>query len=248
MPRMIRCLLAAAPLALACTLALAATPSFVCGKAKTWLEKTICGSERLSSLDLQLAVVYARLLKVTKDEDRRALEATQREWSASRQACKPDLDPVACLEERYTHRIAALESRPDYPGDAPLKDVQLPPQSVAVAGRGWTRDLSKLQRPIRACREEMPAPLAKVLAAWPTGDEESYGMRVVDLNGQEWVCIAHQHGHKVFRFDKRDPAEALPDAGPVFHIGPKAPPACRGAVQVLDVNGKTAGWVTEADC
>jgi uncharacterized protein len=248
MHRSTRHLTAALALMLACTLAGAATPSFLCSKARTWLEKTICGSERLSALDLQLAVAYARLLKVTRGEERRALEAAQRDWSASRQACRQDLDPVACLEERYVKRIDALETRPDYPGDAPARDVELPPRSIALAGRGWTRDLSKLQRAMRACREEMPAPLAKVLAAWPAGDEESYGMRVVDQNGQEWTCIAHMHGHKVFRFEKRDPGEALPDAGPVYHIGPKAPSGCRGAVQVLDVNGKPAGWITETDC
>ena len=45
--------------------ALSATPSFLCSKGKTWVEKTICGSERLSELYLELATVYARLLRVT---------------------------------------------------------------------------------------------------------------------------------------------------------------------------------------
>ena len=30
----------------------AATPSFLCSKAKTWVEKTICASEKLSDQDL----------------------------------------------------------------------------------------------------------------------------------------------------------------------------------------------------
>jgi uncharacterized protein len=56
----------------------AATPSFLCSKAKTWVEKTICASEQLSELDLELATVYARLLRVTSGDSERTLSAEQR--------------------------------------------------------------------------------------------------------------------------------------------------------------------------
>jgi uncharacterized protein len=235
-------------LALACGAAEAATPSFVCSKATSWVEKTICGSDRLSELDLKLAVAYARTLKVQSGPGRKALEAEQRAWWSSRNECRKASDPVACLEGRYERQITALESRPDYPGETAAKNIDLPPESLASAGRGWTRELSKYQRALRACREESSVAISKILVAWPIGEEESVGARLVDWNLKEWVCVAHVDGHKVFRFDVRDPAEQLPDSGPVYHLGEKAPPGCKSATQVLDVNGKPTGWISEADC
>ncbi|MBX9965580.1 MAG: hypothetical protein K2Y35_21155 [Burkholderiales bacterium] len=232
-----------------CGSAQAATPSFVCTKAKTWVETTVCGSDRLSELDLQLAVAYARLLKVVSGEGRKTLEAEQRTWWSSRNDCRKAASPVACLEGRYERQIAALESRPDYPGETVAKNIELPPEPIANAGRGWTRELSKYQKALRACREESSVAVSKVLVAWTTGDDEaSVGARLVDWNLKEWVCVAHVDGHKVFRFEARDPQEQLPPSGPVYHLAAKAPPGCKAATQVLDVNGKAAGWISEADC
>jgi uncharacterized protein len=235
-------------LALACGAARAATPSFVCGKATGWVEKTVCGSDRLSELDLQLAVAYARMLKMLNGQGRKSLESEQRAWWASRNECRKASEPAACLEGRYEARIGALESRPDYPGEAVAKNVELPPESIAAAGRGWTRELSKYQRALRACREESSVAIGKILVAWHAAEGASIGARLVDWNLKEWVCEAHLDGHKVFRFEARDPAEQLPDSGPVYHLGAKAPSGCRAATQVLDVNGKPAGWISEADC
>lgn len=233
----------------ACGMAEAATPSFVCTKAKSWVEVTVCGSDRLSELDLQLAVAYARVLKVVSGPGRKSLEAEQRAWWASRNDCRKASEPIACLEGRYERQITALESRPDYPGEAVAKNVELPPESIANAGRGWTRELSKYQRALRACREEAAVAIGKILVVWPTGDDDaSVGTRLVDWNLKEWVCVAHIDGHKVFRFEARDPSEELPPSGPVYHLGAKAPPGCKAATQVLDVNGKAAGWISEADC
>ncbi len=62
----------------------AGTPSFLCSKAKTWLEKTVCASDPLSELDLELATVYARLLRVTSGETQKKLTAEQNRFWASR--------------------------------------------------------------------------------------------------------------------------------------------------------------------
>ena len=226
----------------------AATPSFLCTKAKGWMQTTICGSERLSDLDLQLAVAYARMLRVTSGTARRSLQDEQRAWSASRNECREASEPAACLEDRYQHQIAALESRPAYPGERRQIVEELPPDSIAEAGRGWTRELSKYQRAIRACREEAPNPISKALVVWRAGDDGTIGMRLVDWQQKEWVCMAHADGHKVFDFRVRDPEASLPNAGPVYHLDAKRPPACRAATQVLDVNGRPAGWISDADC
>ena len=74
----------------------AATPSFLCAKAKGWMQTTICASERLSDLYLQLAVGYARMLRVTSGTGRRSLEDEQRAWSASRNECRDASAPAAC--------------------------------------------------------------------------------------------------------------------------------------------------------
>lgn len=250
----------------------AATASFMCNKAKGWLQTTICASDQLADLDLELAVAYARMLRVTKGTARHTLDAEQRSWSERRNECKEASDPPACLEDRYRHQIAALESRPDYPGERRPPPADLPPDPIAAAGRGWTRELSKYQRAIRACREEAPNPLSKALVVWRAGDDgtrppgspkgaapppgvsnevrvgDVFGMRLVDWQQKEWTCMAHADGHKVFHFRARDPEASLPDAGPVYHLDVVRPPACRAATQVLDVNGKPAGWISDADC
>lgn len=226
----------------------AATPSFLCSKATTWVEKTICSSERLSELDMKLAVAYARTLKVQTGQGRKSLEAEQRAWWSTRNECRKASDPKGCLENRYESQITALESRPDYPGEATAKNVDLPPELITTAGRGWTRQLSKYQRALRACREESSVAIGKILVAWPLGEEQSVGARLVDWNLKEWVCVAHIEGHKVYRFEARDPAEELPASGPVFHLGAEIPPGCKNATQVLDVNGKPAGWISDTDC
>jgi len=245
---MYRTTIAVLAFALACGGAAAGTASFQCSKAKSWVEKTVCGSDRLSGLDLDLAVAYARTLKVLSGQGRKSLGSEQRAWWARRNECRKASDPAACLEARYEGRITALESRPEYPGETVARNVELPAESIAEAGHGWTRELSKYQPALRACREEAPVAIRKILVAWSTGEEGSIGARLVDWNLKEWICIAHLGGHKVFRFEARDPSEQLPPSGPVYHVGAKAPPGCKTATQVLDVNGKPAGWISEADC
>lgn len=235
-------------IALLASTAQAGTASFLCTKAKSWTEKAVCASNQLSALDLHLAVARAKLLKGTSTRGRSALEGEQTHWWNALTECRATSAPTDCLAGRYRSRIAALESRPDNgpAGRVDAKDTIAP---IATAGRGWTRDLSRYQRALRACREESPTPIEKLLAAWPAGDNESAGLRLADGLSKEYVCIAHLEGHKVFRFDERQPGEQLPDAGPVYHLGGEsAPVRCPSATQVLDVNGKPVGWISDTDC
>ncbi len=225
----------------------AGTASFMCAKAKTWTEKTICGSNRLSALDLQMAVARAKLLKGDNARGQSALDDEQGRWWNALAECRSTTAPDECIAGRYQRRIAALESRPRPPSARTATKDSIAP--IATAGRGWTRDLSRYQRPLRACVEESPTPIAKLLSAWPAGDHESAGLLLADARLKEYVCIAHLEGHKVFRFDERLPGEKLPPAGPVYHLGGESPPVrCPGATQVLDVNGKPVGWISDADC
>ena len=94
-------------------------------------------SDRLSSLDLELATVYARLLRVTSGDTEKNLTSGQRKWWAARGECSKQQDPVACLEDKYTARIAALKEHPDYtearPGPVELH------RKTFVAGQGWAK-------------------------------------------------------------------------------------------------------------
>ncbi|MFO1320182.1 MAG: hypothetical protein U1F52_11235 [Burkholderiales bacterium] len=241
--------IAALSLVLVAGPAAAATPSFVCAKAKQWLEQTVCASPRLSELDLELAVVRARVLRASNTTARRALEKEHQGWWASLGECRTGSDAQACLAGRYQRRLEALKSRPDYPGEGTAKPVDPEPSAIAQAGKGWTKQLSAYLRALRACKEEAPVSIGKLLVGWPSGDGESVSLRLADWNLKEWICIAHRDGYKVFRFEPRGADERVPEAGPVYHLGGDAPPpGCSHATQVVDPNGRPAGWISEQDC
>lgn len=227
----------------------AATPSFVCSQAKSWVEKTICASDTLSALDLKLAVSYARALKVSKGEEKKSLESDQRMWWSARETCRKTPDANKCLEERYQGRIAAIEKRPDFPGESRPKPVEQPAESIVTGGEGWTKDLSSYMKAMRACREESSAAIQKILTAWEVSSDDAVGFHMVDGNQKHWVCVAARGGHKVFSFDPYETSMETPSPGPVFHISATAvPPACEGGKEVLDSKGKSVGWITPKDC
>lgn len=76
--------------------------SFDCSKASTPIEKTICGSKRLSALDDELAATYAAARKSGGEKVRQS----QRKWLAETRAECEDYDE--CLEQVYLTRIATL--------------------------------------------------------------------------------------------------------------------------------------------
>jgi hypothetical protein len=223
----------------------AATPSFLCSKARTWVEKTICSSERLSDLDLELATVYARLLRVTGGNAEKTLSSDQHRWWAKRDECRRQADPGECLETRYVQRIAQLKARPDYTELRP-GPVELPPERLSAVGEGWSKSLSRYLKAVRACLRRAPAPVKVIGAGWEeTGPEPGVGLRMRGPRDEIWVCTAVRNGSQVLSFRETNIYEPLPPEGPLFYPDPTAPPAgaCGKPVQVLDEYEAPVGWL-----
>jgi uncharacterized protein len=226
----------------------AATPSFLCSKAKSWVEKTICANNRLSELDLELASVYARLLRTTSGDAERTLTVEQRRWWASREDCRKDNAPSVCLETRYVARIEALRARPDYTEARP-GPVALPPQAISAAGEGWTRGLSGYLKAIRACLRKASSGVTSVGNAWADPDNENaVVLRLRTGAGDALLCAAQRNGSEVLSLRTVNGYEDVPAEGPLFYPDPSAPPgsACGKPVQVLDEFEAPAGWVGPA--
>jgi uncharacterized protein YecT (DUF1311 family) len=223
--------------------ACAATPSFVCSKAKSWVEKTICANDRLSELDLELAVVYAHLLRATSGEQQNALSKGQTKWWAAREDCRKTKDPVVCLEERYTSRIAALKEDPSYTEARP-GPVQLPPERLSSVGEGWAKSLGRYLKPIRACMRKAREPIKVVGAVWEQ-DEQTLGVRMRSQSGFQVVCMVRRDASEVVGIRDANPYEPLPEEGPLFYPDPTSAPAdaCGKPVQILDELDAPSGWL-----
>jgi uncharacterized protein len=78
--------------------------SFDCAKAKTKIDKLVCGDPKLSDLDDKLSALYKKALELSPvPEDSKE---QQREWVKGwRNTCKG----AACLERAYASRISDLE-------------------------------------------------------------------------------------------------------------------------------------------
>ena len=230
-------------------LAESATPSFLCSKAKSWVEKTICASDRLSELDMDLATEYARMLKVLTGDAEKALNTEQRKWWAERGTCQKQPDPGACLEKRYQARITELTGRADYPGDQPRPREEFSEALIKEAGKGWSQHASQYMKAIRACiSKTKPAPRA-VLTAWSEEEGELIAMRLRGAAGEDLVCVAKKDGTQA-NVRTREAVETLPDAGPVLWLGAAGAPkeACGKSVQVIDTDDTPVGWLAEASC
>jgi len=226
-----------------------ATPSFLCSKAKSWVERTICASDRLSELDMDLATEYARMLKVLTGDAEKALNTEQRKWWAERGTCQKQPDPGACLEQRYQARIAALTGRADYPGDQPRAREEFSEALIKEAGKGWSQHASLYMKAIRACiAKAKPEPRA-VLTAWSEEEGELIAMRLRGAAGEDLVCVAKKDGTQA-NVRPREVAETLPDAGPVLWLSATSAPkeACGKPVQVIDTDDTPVGWLAEASC
>lgn len=81
----------------------AAAASFDCAKARTPVEQMICSEWQLERLDERMATLFERA-READGADRDALLAAQRAWLQTRDACTD----IACLEQTYRERIAAL--------------------------------------------------------------------------------------------------------------------------------------------
>lgn len=80
-------------------------PSYLCARAGTPTERSICKSPRLWIFDQFMSAVYdARRLTLTAD-DAAALISTQRSWLERRDGC---VDDPACLEALYRSRLEEI--------------------------------------------------------------------------------------------------------------------------------------------
>jgi uncharacterized protein YecT (DUF1311 family) len=81
-------------------------PSFDCSKARSPVERQICGSPRLAELDAILGRYYGAASASVDDGARTCLSRQQRQWlGQARNPCAG----TACLEQAYLQRLAELE-------------------------------------------------------------------------------------------------------------------------------------------
>jgi len=226
----------------------AGTPSFLCSKATTWVETTICSSARLSALDLELASVYANLLRTATPKSEPALTASQQRWWSSRDECRKHSTGIDCLDQRYVQRIAALKARPDYSAQRPVRNVELPPEPLSAVGEGWSKSLSRYVKAIRACLSKAPAPVRWVANAWDdTTYDEAVAMKLRGPDRHAWLCTARRNGLEVLAWhDIADQDDTLAE-GPLFYPGAVSPAhACGKPLKVLDESDVHIGWLGPA--
>jgi uncharacterized protein len=244
----------------------AATPSFPCKKAKTWAEKVICDTESLSLQDRQLASDYARLLEKLSGETAPKLTTEQRAWWASRDECRDAADPVTCLWKKYDDRITALRVRPEFPSDISTprqesteSDAKTEPgaraepgakadPSIREGGAGWSKGLSDYIQAIRACLPLMPVATAAVSHASFDEDEIDVIVTMLATNEQTWVCVARRDGLRVTDLHEKGSADKLPAPGPYLYVGRIPPKAPCGAIEVVDANDRSVGWLANRRC
>lgn len=116
-------------------------PSFDCSKAKTEVEKLICGSSELSKMDLELSETYSNLASGLGDAEKANLKKEQIEWIKGRskkieEGILPDDKPEdvfkkkeANLKKEYQARIEAIK-----------KQLEKLPVNDAVAGTEKIKD------------------------------------------------------------------------------------------------------------
>jgi len=228
----------------------AGTPSFLCSKANSWIEKTICASDRLSEQDLELATVYARSLRGAQGEAVKSLEAEQRRWWGDRAQCQKDSDPIACVGRKYTTRIDTLKGRPDYPGDQPALGPKITKDApIKEVGQGWSKNLSEYFKAIKVCVAVSPKPARSVLTAWKEERGETVAMWIQDDEDQNLLCLAARDGSKLIRLRLRDVDEDLPEVGPILYLGNTEPRGhCENPIPVLDPSGREFGWLAQSLC
>ncbi|MGF1528998.1 MAG: lysozyme inhibitor LprI family protein [Candidatus Competibacterales bacterium] len=84
--------------------------SFDCAKARTTVEKTICGHPVLDAQDTELGRLYRTLRRRLAPHQAQALRDDQRQWLRLRGALCP-ASKAACLQVEYAERNADLTAR-----------------------------------------------------------------------------------------------------------------------------------------
>jgi uncharacterized protein len=90
-----------------------AQPSFNCARARTFVEKAICGSPSLAAKDRKMSRLYFEQLSYYREYgdtlETNAFKAEQRSWLAQRDRCQT----TKCVHLAYDRRIAQLEQSAD---------------------------------------------------------------------------------------------------------------------------------------
>ena len=91
-----------------------ATTRFDCGKAKTKIEKAICASTTLKTIDDQMATAYQEVKLLSTPDEAKVLVQAQRNWIAQREkACSKKAGPqlAQCIHEENSARRSLLLGR-----------------------------------------------------------------------------------------------------------------------------------------
>jgi uncharacterized protein len=96
----------------------AAAAGFDCKRAKSLVEKQICGVPELSKRDGEVAALYTRTLALLAKDGAASLREEQRGWLREREECQEMIhgDPVimadvlACIRRLMDERIERLEA------------------------------------------------------------------------------------------------------------------------------------------
>ena len=117
----------------------AAAQSFDCARARTPIERAICGSAALAAQDRALNAAYIAARANLRDESPEAagLRDSQRAWISGRNRSCGDGDPV-CLAAAYRARLGAIsalaKAAPAAPSPAPQTQAP-PPARWPASGR-----------------------------------------------------------------------------------------------------------------
>ena len=99
----------AAAAAAAVPVAAQSGPSFNCARARSWVERTICGDPVLADKDQRMARAYFNLVEEAREgggpgTDLSGFRDEQRAWLRQRNQCRTR----ACLHRLYDQRIGEL--------------------------------------------------------------------------------------------------------------------------------------------
>lgn len=226
----------------------AGTPSFLCSRANTWIEKTICASDHLSALDLDMAAVYSRSLRIEDPATVRSIQVEQHKWWGERAQCQKDADPPACVERTYNERISALKSLPTYPGDKPIRAPRIGREvAIKEVGQGWSRELSEYYKAIKLCTTKWKTPVRTVLKAWREERGETISMWLRSSEDEYLLCTASRNGQELKLLRPQESDEEPPTSGPVLHLSSPGS-ACKTTTPVLDPQGREFGWLSAEPC
>lgn len=150
-----------------------AAASFPCVQAQSRVEKLVCSSPELSTLDEALGRYYAGA-RIALQHAQPCLAADQRAWLRTvREACTD----AACLKAAYLSRLAVLHGV--QPGVSALRKLELPAQPPLV----WI---------VAPASDEVAAPRNQATRAWV-----AQGSIVDDLAAGDGFVLQQRDGRKI---------------------------------------------------